>query len=179
VDGLDVQSGKDAGFSHRGMVLRAHEKYDFEGFRLSDKDVATFRFGGVGDSYAAQMGKPRNVGVIGVAVFEELFVPPPPPAAYAPAAAPPMPGAPPRQGGAPAPAPRSLGTEFGERRESKVSSTKFTRASDTPAAVLSLRYEHREALLALGIRIDDLAERETANPFPAESFAKPPPGWRG
>jgi hypothetical protein len=45
--------------------------------------------------------------------------------------------------------------------------------------VLSLRYEHREALLALGIRIDDLAERETANPFPAESFAKPPPGWRG
>jgi hypothetical protein len=33
--------------------------------------VAAFRFGGVGDSYAATKGAARNVGVIGVAVFDE------------------------------------------------------------------------------------------------------------
>ncbi len=48
--------------------------------------------------------------------------------------------------------------------------------------MISLRYEHRESLRALGIAIDDLEIRETANPFPAEPpgpFAKPPPGWKG
>ncbi len=33
--------------------------------------MATFRFGSVGDSYAAQQGDARNVGVIGVALFAE------------------------------------------------------------------------------------------------------------
>ena len=70
---------------------------------------------------------------------------------------------------------------FGERREAKINSTSFDRATSSPASVISLRYEHRESLRALGIPIDDLAARETANPFPAEPgpFAKPPPGWKG
>jgi hypothetical protein len=34
-------------------------------------EVAAFRFGSVGGSYAAQKGDDRNVGVIGVAFFEE------------------------------------------------------------------------------------------------------------
>jgi hypothetical protein len=217
VDGLAVQSGEDASFSRRGLVINAHGTYDFEGYRLDMTSVATFRFGGVAESYAAQMGKPRNIGVIGVAAFEEK--PPPPPAAappeersaspdvarrprlaapapssggpppapgfappppQAPPGAPPMPGAP-RAAPAPAAAPRALGTSFGERREAKINSTSFDRATSSPASVISLRYEHRESLRALGIPIDDLATRETANPFPAEPgpFAKPPPGWKG
>ena len=211
VDGLDVQSGEDAAFSRRGLVINAHATYDFEGYRLDMTNVATFRFGGVGASYAAQMGKPRNIGVIGVAVFEETekmrappvakaslprasstmdFMPspapgfpPPPPAARAPApaGAPPIPGAPPAPRSS-APVPQSLGTSFGERREAKIHSTSFDRATSSPASVISLRYEHRESLRALGIAIDDLEIRETANPFPAEPpgpFAKPPPGWKG
>jgi hypothetical protein len=218
VDGLDVASGEDASYSNGGMVLASNQSYDFEGYRLDADTVATFRFGGVGASYAAQMGKPRNIGVIGVALFEEKVAPPPPPPVHyasppitmgAPPMAPPGFGPPPPMqafGGPPppamapppmaarpqapapvpaapkaAPAPQSLGTAFGERREAKTQSTKFERATHSPAAVLSLRYEHREALRALGIPIDDLARRETANPFPAEPgpFAKPPPGWRG
>jgi hypothetical protein len=223
VDGLDVQSGKDAAFDLRGLVINAHGSYDFTGFRLSQSEVATFRFGGVEQSYAAQIGKPRNVGVIGLAVFEEqapppppAFVPPPPsyeappapggfgpppgmspmpapppafggapppaPAAYGPPPPPPAPGAPAPSGyGAPAPAaPKGLGTTFGERREAKVSSTSFERATPKPASVLAVRYEDRDGLRALGIDLDGLAQREAANPFPAESgFAKPPPGWRG
>ncbi|MEP7119374.1 MAG: hypothetical protein ABJE95_00465 [Byssovorax sp.] len=226
VDGLDVASGEEASFSCGGMVLTAQRTYDFEGYRLDKDAVATFRFGGVGGSYAAQMGKPRNIGVIGAALFEELVPPPPPPpppvihgppGGYPPPMAPPGFG-PPMAGGAPpppfaasafggpppapmaapspvaarapvptpgaprvAPAAQSLGTAFGERREAKITSTTFERATTSPATVISLRYEHREALRALGIPIDDLATRETANPFPAEPgpFAKPPPGWRG
>jgi hypothetical protein len=219
VDGLDVGSGEDASFSRGGMVLTSQRSYDFEGYRLDLNAVATFRFGGVAGSYAAQLGKPRNIGVIGVALFEEKVAPPPPPppvpASFGPPQGgfgpppmgppgfgPPMPGAPPSfspppsafggppppamsppkpAGARPAPAAQSLGTAFGERRDAKVSSTTFDRATSSPASLLSVRYEHREALRALGVPIDDLATRETANPFPAEPgpFAKPPPGWRG
>jgi hypothetical protein len=240
VDGLDVQSGKDAAFDLRGLVINGHQSYDFTGFRLSQTDVATFRFGGIEQSYAAQIGKPRNIGVIGLAVFEELAPPPPPPPAYqpppvqggfgapppapgsygppmggapppppafgppAPAPAmmpppapggygaplpapgygpppPPAPGAAPRTSSSPAPAaPKGLGTTFGERREARVSSTTFERATPKPVAVLAVRYEDRDGLRALGIDVDGLAQREAANPFPAETgFAKPPPGWRG
>ncbi|WP_437909826.1 hypothetical protein WME95_19300 [Sorangium sp. So ce327] len=205
VDGLDVQSGKDASFDARGMVIRAHESFDFTGFRISQEDVATFRFGSIEQSYAAQIGKPRNVGVIGLAVFEELAPPPPPPPppfmppppAFGgpqggglpppapgfgpPAPAPAVPPPAPAPGAAPAPAaPKGLGTTFGERRESRVTSTQFTRATPKPAAVLVIRYEQRDGLRALGIDVDGLHQRETASPFPAETgFAKPPPGWKG
>lgn len=205
VDGLDVQSGKDASFDARGLVIRAHESFDFTGFRISDTEVATFRFGSIEQSYAAQIGKPRNVGVIGLAVFEELAPPPPPPPppftppppAFGgpqggglpppapgfgpPAPAPAGPLRAPVPGAAPAPAaPKGLGTSFGERRESRITSTQFTRATPKPAAVLVIRYEQRDGLRALGIDVDGLHQRETASPFPAETgFAKPPPGWKG
>jgi hypothetical protein len=42
-----------------------------DGFRTSDDAVAAFRFGRVADSYAAQTGGDRNVGVIGLAIFAE------------------------------------------------------------------------------------------------------------
>ncbi|WP_437320996.1 hypothetical protein [Sorangium sp. So ce385] len=203
VDGLDVQSGKDASFDLRGIVIRAHDAFDFTGFRISQTEVATFRFGSIEQSYAAKIGKPRNVGVIGLAVFEELAPPPPPPpppftppppafggppggapppAAMRPRApAPAAPPAPAPGGYGPAPAaPQGLGTSFGERRESRISSTQFDRATPKPAAVLVIRYEQREGLRALGIDVDGLYQRETASPFPAETgFAKPPPGWKG
>ncbi|WP_441286712.1 hypothetical protein ACSRUE_30850 [Sorangium sp. KYC3313] len=62
----------------------------------------------------------------------------------------------------------------------KDASTRFTRATPKPAAVLVIRYEQRDGLRALGIDVDGLHQRETASPFPAETgFAKPPPGWKG
>ncbi len=72
VDGLDVIDGETADYtSKRGYVVPAGGEVRIEGFRVSTAAVATFRFSSVGDSYAGRKGKPRNVGVIGLVVFEE------------------------------------------------------------------------------------------------------------
>ena len=91
--------------------------------------------------------------------------------------------------GAPAPRRRpGLGTEFGEAMSSPVREVGFTRANATrPAAVLGVRYNDRDGLVALGIDVDgccagadDLAWRQTATPFPGSDhrYAAPPSGWR-
>jgi hypothetical protein len=81
-----------------------------------------------------------------------------------------------------------LGTEFGEARGSPVYEVPFERASGSPAAVLTLRYDDRRGLLAAGVdldrwawgREDDRWRRERAQPFRSNGpYATPPPGWRG
>lgn len=82
------------------------------------------------------------------------------------------------------PAPRTnrpgLGTEFGEQRSSAASFTKFVRANNRPIAIAELRYNDSAGLMALGIPVQPLPDsgeimmRETADPFPGDSFARPP-----
>lgn len=69
VDGIDVISGRDASYARRGYVLEPHATVTIDGFRLRESDVAAFRFSRVSESYAAETGRPRNVGVIGIALF--------------------------------------------------------------------------------------------------------------
>jgi hypothetical protein len=71
VDGLDVIDGQPGSFEKRGYLLAPWSTVEIDGFRRSQDDVAAFRFGRVRDSYAARRGNDRNVGVIGVAVFQE------------------------------------------------------------------------------------------------------------
>lgn len=71
VDGLDVHDGKVAGADKNGLVIGPRGKFDFEGFRVSNEKVASFRFGGVEGGYAASKGDTSNVGVIGVAFYQE------------------------------------------------------------------------------------------------------------
>ena len=71
VDGLDVISGKVGAFGNRGYVLTPEANLEIDGFRQSSNEVAAFRFAKVRDSYAAQRGEARNVGVIGIAFFAE------------------------------------------------------------------------------------------------------------
>ncbi len=78
VDGLDVINGKPGTFDNRGYVLLPFATLEIEGFRTSTAQVAAFRFAAVADSYAAQTGSARNVGVIGLAFFSErgdTFIP--------------------------------------------------------------------------------------------------------
>jgi len=105
VDGLDVIDGDDGSLSKRGYVIAPYGSLDIEGCRDSEDSVRAFRFGATNDSYASRSGKGRNVGVIGVAIFEERgsgsrwtaeevrrretadpfpsrFAPPPPPERY-------------------------------------------------------------------------------------------------
>jgi len=79
VDGRDVVDGKPAELRNkRGYLVPAYGQIDIDGWRLSQSEAAAFRFSSVRDSYAARTGSAREVGVIGVAVFPERFVPPPP-----------------------------------------------------------------------------------------------------
>jgi len=208
VDGRDVVDGQKASWSRRGYVVEPYGNVTIDGYRLSQADVAAFRFSSVSRSYAAAKGDARDVGVIGVAVFPErapIARPRPPYRPY------PYPGfrdeaapserraesapAPGKSGGAEAPMARGLaperpglGTEFGERHGSAVEEVRFVRASSRPAAVLTLRYDDRRGLLAAGVDVDRWAwgrpddgwMREQANPFRSNGpYAEPPPGWRG
>jgi hypothetical protein len=209
VDGRDVVDGRPAALGKRGYVVAPHGEVVVDGFRLSDASVAAFRFSSVRDSYAGRMGDARDVGVIGAAVFLERPVPhraladsqvrrgeaPAPEAsAGAPAdtSASAAPARPPEaaekhSGRKAAPQDRpGLGTEFGEERESRVTEVAFERAEGAPAGMLSLRYDDRAGLLALGIDVDGRMARrderwlrETAEPFRGSGFAAPPPGWNG
>lgn len=208
VDGRDVVDGQRASWDRRGYLVEPWGQVTVEGFRLSQADVAAFRFSSVARSYAAAKGDARDVGVIGVAVFPErapAWRAPPSPWPYPPpgwsdegarpearSEAAPAPGS-----AAPREAPMAkgrtserpgLGTELGERHGSQVEEVPFERASGQPAAILTLRYDDRRGLLAAGVdvdrwawsRPDDAHLREHANPFRANGpYAEPPPGWRG
>lgn len=183
VDGLDVHDGQEASYEKRGLVIPACGDGVLKGFRLSGDHVATFRFGGVEEAYATKIGKPRNIGVIGLAVFEELA-----PVVQCPK----VPIRPndyddhlfdfhPTKGGD-GQRDLGIGTVFGERREDHVGTTMFTRVTKDPVVALSLRYEDRVGLEALGIKVvipHEMDQRETALAFPGSfGFAKPPYGWR-
>ncbi len=71
VDGLDVMNGQTGSYDSRGYVLGPYANLTIDGFRQSEDAVAAFRFAKVKDSYAAQRGEARNVGVIGVAFFAQ------------------------------------------------------------------------------------------------------------
>ncbi len=198
VDGRDTIDGQPADFrSKRGYLVPAWGSVEIEGWRISTAEAAAFRFSSVPDSYAARTGSAREVGVVGVAIFPERYLPPP---IYRRPYALPLPEAPrseksagpsarqqPGSGeahasnderGAPAPA-RSrsgLGTEYGEAVTSPIHEVDFVRENGgRPDILLGLRYNDREGLLALGIPLDDdpmacdreLELRRTAEPFPA------------
>ncbi len=71
VDGLDVIDGETANTSKRGYVIAPQSSITVDGFRVSSRHIAAFRFSSVDDSYAGRKGVARNVGVIGVAIFNE------------------------------------------------------------------------------------------------------------
>jgi hypothetical protein len=52
-------------------VFKAGESYDLTGWRKSMTEVAAFTFAPLPESYAARTGRPADVGVIGIAVFDE------------------------------------------------------------------------------------------------------------
>lgn len=80
VDGRDVVDGRPADYrGKRGYLVPAYGSVDIDGWRISRGEAAAFRFSSVASSYAARTGSAREVGVIGVAVFPERYVPPPRP----------------------------------------------------------------------------------------------------
>jgi hypothetical protein len=196
VDGLDAIDGRSASLAKRGYVIPAFGDVTIDGWRTSMDTVAAFRFSSVRDSFAAQKGDDRNVGVVGVAFFRER-----PPVVWkrprvawgtGPGGAAGADGAT-RGGGAPAPAAtsapkgdsadrRGLGTQFGESHDSRVEETAFVRADAGPSTFAELRYDDRAGLIGRGIPLaptrwqvqDEVARRDAAHPFADMRFAQPP-----
>ncbi len=75
VDGVNVISGETATPSQSGYVLDPWGSVEISGWRKSFDQVAAFFFTDLGNSYAARTGRPDDVGVIGVAVFQEKTQP--------------------------------------------------------------------------------------------------------
>jgi hypothetical protein len=190
VDGVNAVSGETASPSQAGYVLAPWQSTEIAGWRKSLDDVAQFYFTDLPDSYAARTGRPGNVGVIGIAVFRERMRPiaypmPAPPIANqqraldkaaAPSAA--------REAASGADAygeaqPQRIGTGHGAREWSPAGQTAFERASSRPSQLTQLRYDDRNALVAMGIlpheewrRANDGEPRAFPNGFAAD-----PPNW--
>lgn len=76
VDGVNAVSGKTANWNQTGYVLGNYQAFDIRGWRKSTDRIAAFFFTEHQNSYAARTGRPQNVGVIGVAVFQKKYEPP-------------------------------------------------------------------------------------------------------
>ncbi|HEY0504254.1 MAG TPA: hypothetical protein VGD42_12250 [Lysobacter sp.] len=177
VDGVNAITGQTASPSQSGYVLEPWQTAQIDGWRKSMRHVAQFVFTDLPDSYAARTGRPDDVGVIGIAVFEEARPWHAPPIARAeredaaakPAASPGVLDEARAQA-------QSIGTGHGDREWSRASRTDFVRASRSPAQVSEVRYDDRRSLVARGVlpsRAYSHAHRPRA--FPG-GFVPDPPG---
>lgn len=75
VDGLDALNGKPADENGNGYVINGYNSLNLEGFRVSNEKIAKFVFATKEASYAAEKGdgSEKNVGVIGVRIFNEKY----------------------------------------------------------------------------------------------------------
>ncbi len=184
VDGVNAVSGETAAASQTGYVLGAGQAADIAGWRKSEEEVAAFYFTSVTDSYAGRTERPRNVGVIGVAVFREQEAPRPLPLAAAQSSrdraeaadsANAVGSARSESKAAQAPAAESrLGTGHGERIASRSETTEFRRASEQPSEVIAIYYDSRANLIARGI-IPGAPVHGRPEPFPG-GFVPDPKG---
>jgi hypothetical protein len=201
VDGVNVISGDTAAPSQSGYVLEPWGYVVITGWRKSMDRTAAFYFTDLGDSYAARTGRPQNVGVVGVAVFQEKAQPissydyrkridmPVPLSEAKPAAAPPM--ARQEAAGSDGAANESrardslesaaktlgkLGTGHGRSEDSRVTQVAFERATDSPAETLAIQYDRHENLVAMGVLPPPhYARRNPPDPFPGTLRFAPDP----
>lgn len=205
VDGINVVTGETAAASQSGYVLAPGQSYEVAGWRKSMREIAAFYFTALPDSYAARTDRPHNIGVIGIAVFDEARPP-------RPAAIPrPEPFDGPRSGrerpaesrtersaagessadaaetvGASAAAGKradarrqreeKLGTGHGEQEWSAVRYTEFRRASSAPVETVTIYYDSYGNLVARGVIRRAPPPPGGPDPFPGSRFAPDPWG---
>jgi hypothetical protein len=187
VDGRDVVSGRRADYRvDRGYVLEQEEEICVEGFRESTQSVAAFTFTEAKDAYSAKMGDGSNIGVIGIAVFDEAEGASRPlvianngedrAAAESPA--------PSSAGGASYESEKkseTIGTGYGQSVSSSAEIVPFVRRDkEQPTELQAVYYDNRQGLKDRGIRIpkDIEVSNPNPNPFPGvenNGFAPPPP----
>ena len=178
VDGIDALSGRTASPREGGYVVAEGESTRIRGWRKSMDETAAFYFTSLGDSYAGRTGRPANVGVIGVALFERKrqFIPwSGSPGSRGEKRSEAQEDAAPRAKGYRAPS-APLGTGHGRREDSPARYAEFERASREPAEVVTIYYDSRRNLVAQGV-IPRAYGRRDPDPFP-RGFVPDPPRWR-
>jgi hypothetical protein len=183
VDGVNAVTGETAAWHQNGYVFMPGQRWEIRGWRKSHERVAAFEFTALGDSYAARTGRPDHVGVIGVALFRERVpLPASPPAPLAPFSSRDAPAADAssrqraeKSTGDTAAAPSErLGTGHGRSEVSRVLSTEFERAAPYPDQVVTIHYDSRENLIAMGV----IPHAPAPQPFPASAGFVPDPPLR-
>jgi len=173
VDGVNVVTGETATPQQSGYVVSSRGEVDVSGWRKNLGATAAFYFTALPDSYAARTGRPDNVGVIGVALFQRRRYEPPPYeiAPYsrrsAPQAADEAASAP-RQESAPYRADRDakLGTGHGRSEASHARYASFERASSAPAETITIYYDSYRNLVARGVIREPIPMAPLPRPFP-------------
>ncbi len=192
VDGVNAVSGESASPDQSGYVLEPGGYVNIQGWRKDLNRTAAFYFSDPSDSYAARTGRPKDLGVIGVALFRERDFEPPALLSRE------------RRAAAPAPSERaqadaagdskargetssseyaatarlpSLGTGHGRGEYSPVEQVAFQRASTQPDELIAIRYERRETLVAMGVLPEPRNRRwpRQPDPFPGTLGFVPDP----
>jgi len=167
VDGLSVINGKPASGNSPGYLVDAHSDILIKGWRRDMDRVAAFSFVDRSESYAKLIGRPENIGVIGLLAIEERVLPPvlrQEKDRTGPFAAKSL-----------AEGAGSIGTGYGRDVGSQAYYVPFVRSSNQRS--ITLYYDTEEALRKAGVLVD---EPPLPRPFPGlGELAPPPPGYKG
>jgi hypothetical protein len=166
VDGLSVLNGQPASESQPGYLVDARGSVLIKGWRQSMDRVAAFSFEERANSYASRVGRPENIGVIGLIAIEEM-----------------IPWAVPRleEKDSPARSAKELhgevggtGTGYGREIDSRIYYVPFVRSANK--RTVTIYYDTVDALRRAGVPVDGFYPV----PFPGDpSFVPPPPGFKG
>lgn len=155
VDGLNVLKDEPASIQSPGMIVRS--SYLFEGFLVDNNTVRSFVFGDESGGVAERAtGSKDNIGVIGVALYQEMqrsYFPPRAPSHYSNSSIPYglEPGAVYRGFSGDVPKSADLSVHMGETLERKHSTTHFERATIHPVWICEIHYRSHEMLLQMGV----------------------------
>ena len=144
VDGLSVITSQRASETGPGYVVAPYSSILIKGWRRNMETAAAFRFVDRENSYAASVGKPEDIGVIGLVAFEEMVRLPRPFLEKDGSAAPSARMAHGEVGG--------IGTEYGRDVDSRICYVSFVRSSNRRTK--TLYYDTREALRDAGVPVD-------------------------
>lgn len=150
VDGLNVVDRSKGNWDGSGYVIDPYSKVEIKGFRRQDEFQFSerFTFNEARFSLAKRIGDVHNVGVIGVAVFEEYVPPPPKPVQYSASSGFHDECA---RESAPTAMKSRAGTEAGRTVNDPVRRVNFRRATDQPAEILAMFYDTESNLISQGI----------------------------
>jgi hypothetical protein len=162
VDGLSVINGKPASEHQPGYVVAPYSQMVIKGWRTSMDSVAAFSFEERDHSYASRVGRPENIGVIGLIAVEEqgdLL----PMLEKRDSAAP--------HSGLRAADVGGTGTGYGRDIDSRIYYVPFVRSNNQ--RTITMYYDTVAALRRAGVPVDG----PWPSPFPGDyHFVPPPPG---